>query len=168
MKTDHFLLAPNGWVPNNPRLPVIVYSGIVADGRSLAEEFEAKFAANGWQGVWRDGIFDYHHYHTTAHEVLGIAEGQGRVVVGGPQGREVMVKAGDCLVLPAGTGHCRVSASADFLVIGAYPAGQDPDLRRDDPGEIGRHYIETLPLPRTDPMGADGVPTLWWKSGRAG
>lgn len=161
MTRDHFVLAENGWVPNNPRLPVIVYGEVSVAQGSLADRFEALFAGNGWQGIWRNGVFDYHHYHTTAHEVLGIAMGQAKLVLGGPDGRELQVKAGDCLVLPAGTGHCRVSASDDFLVVGAYPPGQDPDLRRSDPGEDGRRCITTLPLPDTDPLGADGVPLLW-------
>jgi len=161
MKTKHFLLSENGWVPNNPRLPVIVYSKFSAEGGSFVHAFESAFAASGWQGIWRNGIFDYHHYHTTAHEVLGIAMGEAKVVLGGPGGSDLHVMAGDCLVLPAGTGHCRISASKDFLVVGAYPPGQDPDLRRSDAGESGKRYIATLPLPERDPLGADGVPSLW-------
>ncbi|KEQ05089.1 cupin domain-containing protein [Pseudorhizobium pelagicum] len=165
MKTDHFLLSENDWVPNNPRLPVIVHSGLSAEDESLADMFEATFAENGWQGIWRNGIFDYHHYHTTAHEVLGIARGQARVVLGGPGGRELQVQAGDCLVLPAGTGHCRISASDDFLVIGAYPAGQDPDLRRSEAGENGMRILKTLPVPETDPLGGATLRDLWGDGG---
>jgi uncharacterized protein YjlB len=164
MNIDHFLLDENDWVPNNPRLPIILYSGVGAEGGTLAETFESRFAEAGWQGIWRNGIFDYHHYHTTAHEVLGIAEGEATVVLGGPGGRELDVKRGDCLVLPAGTGHCRISASSDFLVIGAYPEGQDPDLRKNDAGESGRRIISSLPLPKTDPLGEEGLAALWLKT----
>ncbi len=165
MVIDHFVLSQNGWVPNNPVLPVIVCKDIPAEGRDLATTFERSFARNGWQGIWRNGIFDYHHYHTMAHEVLGIARGRGVVMLGGPGGREVEVSAGDCLILPAGTGHCRLSASDDFLVIGAYPPGQDPDLRRNAPGEAGLRIIATLPLPQSDPLGGKGVGELWGNGG---
>lgn len=165
MKIDHFLLSENDWVPNNPRLPVIVHSRLSSEDESLADKFEATFAENGWQGIWRNGIFDYHHYHTTAHEVLGIARGEARLVLGGPGGREMQVQAGDCLVLPAGTGHCRISASDDFLVIGAYPAGQDPDLRRSAAGENGMRFLQTLPVPDTDPLGGPTLRDLWGDGG---
>ena len=161
MVIDHFFLSENDWVPNNPHLPVIVCHGIAAAEGDLATTFEKTFARNGWQGIWRNGIFDYHHYHTMAHEVLGIARGQGVVMLGGPASREVKLAAGDCLILPAGTGHCRLSASDDFLVIGGYPSGQDPDLRRDAPGEAGLHIIATLPVPQSDPLGGEAIATLW-------
>jgi uncharacterized protein YjlB len=58
-------------------------------------------------------------YH---NEVLGVARGHGRVRSGGAKGRALMLKAGDVVILPAGTGHERLSGSKDLRVIGAYPA----------------------------------------------
>src|SRR5437899_6148106 len=123
-----YRLADDGIIPNNAALPLIVYRGALPPSGDVARQFEALFARNGWSGGWRNGIYPYHHYHSTAHEVLGIANGHARVRFGGAKGETVAVRAGDVVVVPAGVGHKRESASADLLVIGAYTDGRGPDL----------------------------------------
>lgn len=110
------------------------------------------------------GIFDYHHYHTGAHEVLGIAAGSARVVIGGPGGAELDIQVGDCLLLPAGTGHCLLKGDENFLVIGAYPPGQDADIQTAAPSAQDLERISNLPLPETDPVeGQEGALMQHWR-----
>ena len=146
-------------IPNNPDLPVLAYRGVEEVVRD-ADACEGLFAANGWGGMWRDSVLPYHHFHSTSHEALGVAAGRATLALGGPQGEEVRVAAGDVLVLPAGTGHKLVEVSDDFLVVGAYPPGQeDYDMRRGDPAELDevRRNIERVAPPPADPVaGATG------------
>lgn len=143
----------------NSRLPVLIYRGTLEMGK-----FDTLFTANGWVGVWHNGIYDFDHYHSNAHEVLGIGRGQARVQLGGDIGAAVEVSAGDVLVLPAGTGHRRISASGDLLVIGAYPPGQQHyDICRDRSPETELR-ISKVALPQTDPVrGADGPLLALWR-----
>ncbi|MBX9457312.1 MAG: cupin domain-containing protein [Rhizobium sp.] len=114
MIVEHFTLQPGVSTPNNATLPVMLYRRVLDGVDDMADAFETAFRRQGWAGIWHNGIFDYHHYHSRAHEALGIARGHGRVMLGGPGGGECRVGAGDCLLLPAGTGHCRIASSADF------------------------------------------------------
>lgn len=157
----------NGWVPNNPRLPVLVYPKVIAvKGDDPAALFEQTFSANGWPPQWRYGIYDFHHYHTEGHEVLGIASGHARLMLGGPGGHVLQVSAGDVLLLPAGTGHCNLDCSDDFLVVGAYPPSQHADICREAPSAAQLQNIETLPFPDQDPVqGAHGAISEYWCKG---
>jgi len=155
--------ADDGTVPNNPVLPVLVLRQAVrTEAADLARTFERVFRAHDWRGQWRDGIFSYHHYHSTAHEVLGVAAGSARVQLGGPDGGVFDVDAGDVLVLPAGVAHKNLDAASDFLVVGAYPEGQDWDLLRGRPGERPKadRNIEQVSLPDRDPVYGDEGPLV--------
>jgi len=163
MRVETTLFGASDWVPNNPELPVVLYRQAIADGTDLATAFEERFAQNGWEDCWRNGVFSYQHYHTGAHEVLGIARGEARLLIGGTGGRQIDVSAGDCIVLPAGTGHCRTSASPDFLVVGAYPPNQTADIRTEAAGTMDLQTIRAVPLPRADPIeGNPGILTRAW------
>ncbi|MFO1055649.1 MAG: cupin domain-containing protein [Dongiaceae bacterium] len=155
---EAIVFAADGGVPNNPRLPLLLYRGVLSLEGDAAKACLDRFAGHGWTAGWRNGIFSYHHFHTRSHEVLGIVRGEARVRFGGPGGRTVAVSAGDVVVVPAGVGHKNEGGSADLLVVGAYADGREPDLCRGDeaakPGHITA--IAAVPLPGADPVAGSG------------
>ena len=155
-------LEDDGRFPNNGRLPLLLYAQAVpADPESIEE----LFGSNGWPPAWRNGVYPYHHYHSTAHEVLGVFSGTATVQFGGPGGAARDLQAGDVVVIPAGVAHKRLSATPDFAVVGAYPQGQRWDLLRGEAGERPQadRSIATLPDPDRDPVqGAGGALTRLW------
>lgn len=158
------LLAPDGRVPNN-RLPFLVYAGALPVPSAAA--WEQLFATNGWDRSWRNGVYPFQHYHSTAHEVLGCYSGEAQVLFGGDHGLRFTVTPGDAVLIPAGVGHKNLGHSPDFGVVGAYPPGPDWDLRRARPDEYETALgnIPRVPLPATDPLyGADGPLLSHWSS----
>ncbi|HEX8168432.1 MAG TPA: cupin domain-containing protein [Beijerinckiaceae bacterium] len=151
--TDTFLFEDDGSIPNS-RLPLIVRQGaITPSSGDPAKAFEQTFAKNGWTNSWRDGIFDYHHYHSTAHEVIGLAVGSATVRFGGEGGETIGLTAGDVVVIPAGVGHARMAQSDGLLVVGAYAGGRDWDIVRDTDSvgiAAARSRIAAVPLPSAD------------------
>ena len=159
-------LEDDGTFPNHPDLPAIVYRAAFGSDARSAATIEAVFRQNGWDGTWRNGIYGYHHYHSTAHEVLGVARGSARVQLGGPEGETFDVSAGDVLILPAGTAHKNLGARGGFLVVGAYPNGQDWDMNTGQPSERPQadRNIERVPLPEADPVyGEEGPLAKSWR-----
>ena len=158
----------DGKTPNNPRLPLLLYRDVlrVPEGGDAAALCEDLFTQHGWANGWRNGIYPFLHFHTRTHEVLGIARGSARVEFGGDKGQTLEVQAGDVVVLPAGTGHRRVSSSGDLLVVGAYPtSGSSFDQARPDEIDLhqARRNIANVGRPAQDPVyGKDGPLTRLW------
>jgi uncharacterized protein YjlB len=71
-------------------------------------------------------------------------------------------------ILPAGVGHERIKASADLLVVGAYPRPDRYHERRASLGEHdkARQRTPRAPRPEKDPVyGAESaLPRLWLKA----
>ncbi|WP_315758792.1 MULTISPECIES: cupin domain-containing protein [unclassified Bradyrhizobium] len=163
------VFADDGLVPNDP-MPLLVYKSVIdLDGADPAADIERVFAANGWGSMWRNGVYDYLHYHATVHEALGVASGTARVRFGGDRGRELELRPGDVAILPAGTGHQCIAASSDFCIVGAYPPGPKMQVTRPTPENHARasKTIPEVPLPATDPvLGAGGPLTRLWQQAR--
>lgn len=147
-------LKDDGVFPNS-HLPLIVYRNAVSlPEQDPAGVFESLFSANEYAGCWRNGIYPYHHYHSTAHEVLGVYSGSAMVQLGGEDGVVHRVRAGDALLIPAGVAHKNLGSTEDFGVVGAYPDGRDWDLNCGKPGERPQtdRNIARVPVPQLDPI----------------
>jgi uncharacterized protein YjlB len=167
-KANAYRFDDDGLTPNNPQYPLIHYRGAISLDANFdpAALFEVLFDRHGWQDGWRDGIYDFLHYHSSTHEVLGIARGTVTIRFGGARGRNIALKACDVIVQPAGTGHQRMAASANLLVVGAYPAGSDYDECRATKAQHDRALgpIAKTRAPRTDPVyGAKGPLKALWR-----
>jgi len=170
VEPEQFTFKDDGVFPGSV-LPALLYRvAITTDTKDRASVFERGFAQNDWCNSWRNGVYSFAHYHSTSHEVLGVYDGSATLRLGGEQGKNVEVRAGDLIVIPAGVAHQNIGASADFAVVGAYPDGREWDLLRGQPGERPKadRTIAALPIPDYDPIyGADGPLRQIWKSARS-
>ena len=167
MKVVAHLLAPDGAIPNHPRWPLLVYPAAVQlCGADPAAIFEELFTRNRWPAAWRNGIHTFHHYHSDGHEALGIYSGEVTVQFGGEAGITVTAKPGDVIVLPAGTGHKKLSSRRTLGVVGAYPEGRHPDTCVPPMARVAKSEaaIARVPLPVCDPVfGHEGPLLEHWK-----
>ncbi len=165
-KPELLYFEDDGDIPNNPTLPVVLIRRALAghSAASICRQFEDM----GWTGTWTYVVFTYHHFHPDAHEALCVASGWADIVLGGPSHVPVRVEAGDLIVLPAGTGHCRVNSSNDFAICGAYPPGQQDYTTLGVQSDAHTAYgaeIAAVPLPKSDPVfGLDGPLMKAWST----
>lgn len=165
LKIETFHFKDDGNIPNST-LPLIIYREACTE-KDMANWFEQTFAGHYWSNSWRNGIYDYHHYHSNTHEVLGVYQGTAKLMLGGDQGKVVEVKAGDVLIIPAGVGHKNLE-SHDLGVVGAYPFGAEPDLMKGKAAErpAADKNIAAVKLPQMDPLtGVNGGLNKLWKKG---
>jgi uncharacterized protein YjlB len=167
MKVLAHLLSADGSIPNHPRWPLLVYPGAVGpSGEITAEIFENLFARNRWPAAWRNGVFPFHHYHSNSHEALGVYEGEVTVRFGGDAGVTVTAGPGDVIVLPAGTGHKKLSSRGALGIVGAYPEGLHPDTCMPALVDAAKSAaaVTRVPLPACDPVyGPDGPLFTYWR-----
>lgn len=163
---QYYYLKDNGTFPNNEKLPVLLYKKVIPrkffDG---LVEIENLLKLNKWENTWIDTIYDYHHYHTTAHEVLVAVEGHTTLQLGGEKGVEIKFEEGDTLIIPAGVAHKNLEPGNHFKCIGAYPQGQKYDMNYGSPREreFNDKNIDQVPLPETDPLfGSEGALMKYW------
>jgi len=130
-RVTQIMLADDGTFANNPMLPLLLYSGVFLPcGADPASEVEARFDANGWPAAWRNGIYACHHYHSEAHEALGVYRGSAEVQFGGPNGSVVQIAASVpiCVTASGASGRARTSAWRGCL----FPAATRFSVRKAD------------------------------------
>lgn len=152
----------DGVTPNS-RLPVLIYKNVLTEVKEdLAAYLEKTFHQNNWTGNWRDIVLDKDHYHSTTHEVLGISRGAVDLQLGGANGKQFSVSAGDVLIIPAGVAHRSLDNYLDYEVIGGYPEGRSWDMIYCEPEkyDVAKVVIDGLPLPKTDPFFGEKGPLL--------
>lgn len=162
--TETFHFHDDGTIPNNC-LPLIIFRNCLENEQQTRDLLKA----NGWGGIWVNGVYDYQHFHSTAHEFLGVLQGSATLLLGGEEeGQVIEVAQGDALVLPAGTGHRCLNAGPAFKILGAYPGGQDSDVCRGESEDYDRvrDNIARVPMPAHDPVHGDGGALLQlWQNG---
>jgi uncharacterized protein YjlB len=151
-------LLGDGTIPNNPRLAVLLHRAAIANPSE--QRAKALFQQHGWRPAWTDTIDEAVHYHSTAHEALAVVSGHVRARLGGRHGMVVELHAGDVVVLPAGIGHENLAHSPDLQVVGAYPPGQEADMRGPsrEGHDLDRARIANLPDPPCDPVTGQPYP----------
>jgi uncharacterized protein YjlB len=159
------LLKDDGTFPNNDRLPLLIYKNALDLKNGEPDIFEELFKKNNWSNSWRNGIFNYHHYHSTTHEVLGIYSGSAEVQLGGENGFITKLEKGDVVIIPGGVAHKNLNSGKDFACVGAYPDGRDYDMNYGKPEELEKAFqrILLIPLPTADPIfGKQGKLFEYW------
>ncbi|CAF3806889.1 unnamed protein product [Adineta steineri] len=160
--------------PNNNQLPVIVYRQVFDTKSVSASKWEQLFQENNFGKSWRDGIFTYHHYHSTAHEALGCYGGHAQVRLGGDNEqvrKDIELNAGDCILIPTGVAHKNMGQDSEFGVVGAYDLdGKSYDMNYGKDAEERRKAEENMKkvqVPRMDPVVGKkngGVIEFWQKN----
>lgn len=161
-KIEDYYFSETDAIPNNVLLPLLIYRKVISLEGDVAGRLEKTFQSHGWKPAWRYGIYDFAHYHSTAHEVIGVYRGRANVVFGHDGGIQTWLNPGDVVVIPAGTGHQSIESTKDFHAVGAYPRGQEPDLIKAEPSAKSDaiQRIEKVNLPGEDPLYGEEGPLI--------
>ncbi len=164
MEPIKYMFKDDGRIPNS-KYPLLIYKNAFNErGDEGAKWLENNFAENNWTNSWRNGVYDYHHYHSITHEVLGVFQGKALLHLGGQGGEKIEVTAGDIIVIPAGVGHKNLG-SENFQIVGTYPNGSEYDIKKGIEGERPEadQNISKVPIPENDPIVGKngGVPKVW-------
>lgn len=165
VEAEQYVLRDDGTFPNS-RLPVLVYRRALKLPPVFAAAYVRRlFAVNGWSNAWNYGIFEYHHYHSITHEVLGVHKGGTTLQLGGREGVKIKVERGDVIIIPAGVAHKNLGKETQLKCVGAYPGGSAYDINYGHAGErpAADRNIRRVQLPSHDPVfGKRGGLKRYW------
>ncbi|MBP2195017.1 cupin domain-containing protein [Pantoea cypripedii] len=122
---NQWRMATDGWVPNNPALPILHFRTQAGQADLMSALRQA-----GWTPQWQAAPFSYQHFHSRSHAIFVVANGRGEWQLGGDNGVVMQAKAGDVIFLPAGSGQRLLRSQDDFSVIACYPNGNAWDVCR--------------------------------------
>lgn len=110
-------------------------------------------------------MYSTSHFHTTSHEVLGIASGKARLCFGhedNPKRVEEVLQKGDVIIMPAGVSHRLLEdLEGGFTMVGSYPVGCNWDMCYGKSGEEGQiDQIKDLGWFKRDPIYGEEGPVL--------
>lgn len=163
---EKFYFKDDGLIPNNKLPLLLIKDALPKNVKNPSKWFLQTFESNNWTNSWTNGIYSFHHYHSTTHEVLGIYSGEATIHLGGEKGNKIKVTKGDVIIIPAGVGHKKIEG-LNLGVVGAYPDGRDWDLMRGSKGErpTADKNILSLPIPNEDPLlgKRGGLLKIWFK-----
>lgn len=166
METIQLKFKDDGKIPNSS-LPLLIYKNVFSEEKADADFIKKHFEDRNWSNSWKNGVFDYHHYHSNTHEVLGVYSGFATIQFGGKNGDKISIEEGDAVAIPAGVGHKLIEASDNFGVVGAYPGGMDYDIMKGEDSERPKadENIKNVPIPESDPVygKVEGLLSLWGK-----
>jgi len=156
----------DGTFPNS-KFPVLIYKNVLDFPLFFDAAYIVKlFEKNHWTNSWKSGIFTYDHYHSTAHEVIGVYKGKTTLLVGGEKGVAIELTKGDVIVIPAGVAHKNLGNEHDVCCVGAYADGAVYDTCTGKKAErpLADKNITNVRLPDRDPvLGLKGGVEKHWK-----
>mmetsp|Transcript_16151 Transcript_16151/g.24598 ORF Transcript_16151/g.24598 Transcript_16151/m.24598 type:complete len:208 (-) Transcript_16151:1035-1658(-) len=154
----------DGTFPNNENHPLMIYKNCFHGSQS---EAEMKIVEGGWTSPWVWGVFTFHHYHSTAWELLLCVQGEAQIQLGGPSGPTIRVERGDLMLVPPGFAHKQLSERGGFALLGAYPdcQGVNVDTLKGKPSDQQRRNILDCPTPHKDPISEIVLSTMYNNEG---
>jgi uncharacterized protein YjlB len=109
----------DGIFPNNESYPLILMKNAFS-GRTEEEGRHLITKSGEWTNPWTWGVFEYHHYHSKAWELLLCVQREANVQLGGVTGPTIQMKQGDLVYVPPGFAHKQASSSNGFTLLGSY------------------------------------------------
>ena len=89
---DQYIIKDNGIFPGNS-LPVLVYKkALKVPWFFAAKKIKELLSKNNWSNNWRNGIYTYHHYHSTTHEAMAVIKGRSVLLMGGENGKLIVIE----------------------------------------------------------------------------